>query len=180
MTDLDEPIHVSGYDPAWPEIFEAEARRIETALRQAIQIEHIGSTSVPGLVAKPIIDIMVGVVADPDYKHLLESVRTRIDMLGYEDMGEAGVSGRIYLRRRLGKDSRLAGFNIALVAHGGPTWKSNLALRNYLRTNPDAAREYTEIKRAAVANGATWLLAYSDFKRDCVNRLMDRAVSSGM
>ena len=57
--------------------------------------------------------------------------------LGYEDLGEAGVPGRIYFRRRAE-----TAFNIALVAHGGSIWIANLALRDFLRANPDAAREY--------------------------------------
>jgi GrpB-like predicted nucleotidyltransferase (UPF0157 family) len=112
-TDLDEPIHVSEYDPQWPVLFAAEAQRISVDLPAGVTIEHIGSTAVPGLLAKPIIDIMLG--TEPCQK--IEAVRAALVDLGYEDMGEAGVPGRIYFRRR----SRAA-FNIALVPHGGPLW----------------------------------------------------------
>jgi GrpB-like predicted nucleotidyltransferase (UPF0157 family) len=158
-------------------------RRIAKSLPPGVWFEHIGSTSVPGLLAKPIVDIMIGVEAGS-----VERIRVKVGELVYEDMGEAGVSGRIYLRRRIA-DSKIAGlnaagfpvagFNVALVEYGGAIWKSNLALRDYLRANPDAAREYTEVKRAAVMSGATSLLAYSAYKREYVNRLMDRAVDSG-
>jgi GrpB-like predicted nucleotidyltransferase (UPF0157 family) len=70
-------------------------------------MEHIGSTSVPGLLAKPIIDIMIGTQAH----HNLEAVRKALVDFGYEDIGETGVPGRIYFRRRVG-----AAFNIALVS----------------------------------------------------------------
>ena len=178
MPDLDEPIHLSGYDSTWPDLYAAEVRRIAKALPQGVWFEHIGSTSVPGMLAKPIIDIMIGVEAGS-----VERIRVKVGELVYEDMGEAGLSGRIYLRRRIAASKvagfDLTGFNVALVEYGGAIWKSNLALRDYLRTNPEAAREYTEVKQAAVSSGATSLLAYSAYKRECVNRLMDRAVASG-
>jgi GrpB-like predicted nucleotidyltransferase (UPF0157 family) len=173
LPDLDEPIDLSDYDPTWPDLYAAEVRRIAKALPQGVWFEHIGSTSVPGMLAKPIIDIMIGVKAGS-----VERIRVKVGELVYEDMGEAGLSGRIYLRRRIA-NSKIAGFNAALVEYGGVIWKSNLALRDYLRANPDAAREYTEIKQAAVASGATSLLDYSAYKRECVNRLMDRAVALG-
>ena len=61
VSGLDEPIHLSVYNPRWPAIYAAEARRISSGLPATdIAIEHIGSTAVPGLVAKPIVDVMVG------------------------------------------------------------------------------------------------------------------------
>jgi GrpB-like predicted nucleotidyltransferase (UPF0157 family) len=89
----------------------------------------------------------------------IEAVRAALVDLGYEDMGEAGVPGRIYFRRR----SRAA-FNIALVPHGGPLWVANIAFRDHLRTSPHARREYAETKRRAFDSGIVSLLAYSDYK----------------
>src|SRR5262249_41179015 len=168
LAGLDEPIHLSAYNPQWPGMFAAEALRISSGLRAAdIVIEHIGSTSVPGLVAKPIIDVMVGTEA----RHNIAAVRSALVELGYEDLGEAGVPGRIYFRGRDGQ-----AFNVALVERGGRHWKSNLALRDYLRANPEAAREYAEIKRAALERGICSLLAYSDYKSAFVTKLTDQAV----
>jgi len=169
VTELDEPIHLCPYDPQWPSLFAFEAQRIMAALPANIAIEHIGSTAVPSLLAKPIVDIMLGVKPD----HGLDSVRRTLTALGYEDMGEAGVPGRIYFRRR-----EEAAFNIALVHHGSAIWTANLALREYLRTNAGAVREYIEVKRAAVENGADSLLAYSNYKSDVVGRLIRRALDA--
>lgn len=80
-----------------------------------------------------IIDIMVGIRA----QHDMTAMRAAVAALDYEDMGEAGVPGRIYFRRRAG-----AAFNIALVPLGGHLWTCNLALRDYLRKSPEAARDY--------------------------------------
>ncbi len=67
----------------------------------------------------------------------MTAMRAAVAALDYEDMGEAGVPGRIYFRRRAG-----AAFNIALVPLGGHLWTCNLALRDYLRKSPEAARDY--------------------------------------
>lgn len=159
---LDEPIHLCAYDEQWPTLFVTEARRIAAALPGDVAIEHIGSTSVPGLLAKPIIDLMIGASSD---------LRSALVALGYEDLGEAGVPGRIYLRRRAE-----TAFNIALVERGGSIWIANLALRDFLRANPDAAREYAETKRCACESGARSLLAYSEYKSAAVARLIGRAL----
>jgi len=132
-------------------------------------MEHIGSTSVPGLMAKPIIDIMVGTEAH----HNIEEVRSMLVYLGYEDMGEAGIPGRIYLRKR-----SAPGFNIALVERYGPLWVSNLLFRDYLRKNPEARDEYTRIKLQAVESGISSLLRYSDFKNATLSLLLSRAIAS--
>jgi GrpB-like predicted nucleotidyltransferase (UPF0157 family) len=169
MADVDEPIHFSAYDPQWPTLFRAEAQRISARLPTDIAVEHIGSTSVPGLLAKPIVDIMVGTEAHHD----LAAVRAALVALGYEDLDEAGVSGRIYLRRRAD-----TAFNIALVRRGHSLWVSNLALRDYLRTSSEARREYTDMKRRAVESGIRSLLAYSDFKSAILRRLLGQALES--
>ena len=169
MPELGEPVHLCPYDASWPALFASEARRVSVALPGDVAIEHIGSTSVPGLLAKPIVDIMVGV----EPYHNLDRVREELVAHGYEDMGEAGVPGRLYFRRRA--DTAL---NLAIVARSGPIWVANVAFREYLRTNPDAAREYVETKCSAVKNGATSLLAYSDYKSKLVSRLISGAVDS--
>ena len=167
VSDLDEAIDLSDYDPQWPMLFDAEAQRVRSGLPADVTIEHIGSTAVPGLVAKPIIDIMVG--TGPE--HQIEAVRQALFELSYEDMGEAGVPGRIYFRRRIA-----AAFNIALMARGSSLWTANLALRDHLRMSADARREYSEVKRQAFNNGIRCLLAYSDYKSAVLSRLIVQAL----
>lgn len=168
LTESDEPIHLCAYDPEWPALFECEARRIAAGLPVDVGIEHIGSTSVPGLLAKPVIDLMAGVLGHDD--HVV--ARSALVALGYEDLGEAGVAGRVYFRRRAE-----TAFNVALVQHGGSIWTANLAFRDYLRRNPDAAREYAKVKCSAFESGIRSLLAYSDFKSSVVTRLLGRALA---
>jgi GrpB-like predicted nucleotidyltransferase (UPF0157 family) len=169
MAEIDEPVHLSLYNPEWPVLFAAEAKRIVSVLPTQVLVEHIGSTSVVGLLAKPIIDIMVGIRLQD-----VNSVRRGLRALGYDDLGEAGVPGRLYFRRRVKH-----AFNIHVVRYGGPIWRKNIALREYLREEAEAALVYAEVKRSAIESGATMLLSYSDYKREALGELITRALARG-
>lgn len=167
MSDLDEPIQLVEYDEDWPHLSEREMLRLRSALGAPHPaIEHIGSTAVPGLVAKPIVDLMLGTDTLPP---ALATV-TRLQNLGYCCLGEAGVAGRYYFRLR-----GPVAFNLHVVQHFGEHWKSNIALRDFLRADADARLRYAAAKRAAVASGARTLLAYSDAKADELARLVKEA-----
>lgn len=163
---LDEPVELAVYRADWPELFEAEAAVIRRALEDwAIAIEHIGSTAVVGLDAKPIIDIQIGIPADTDTVRISRALVG----LGYEAMGEAGVPGRLYFRKR-----RPRAYNVHVVQLDGQHWKTNLAVRDYLRANKTAAQEYAAAKRQAL-DGSPTLLEYSrrkaGFMEDLVRRV---------
>lgn len=101
-------------------------------------IEHIGSTSIPGIWAKPIVDIMIGVKSLP----LEKSQICKVIELGYEYLGEAGVSGRIYFRKRFPK-----AYNVHITQFGNLIWNNNILLRDFLRSNKDEAMRYSELKK---------------------------------
>ena len=166
---LDERITVCAADPAWPSWFQLEAARLRSAVPGDLvpDIQHIGSTAVPGLDAKPIVDLMVGIGELGRIADLVE----RLERLGYESLGETGVAGRWALRKRDVAQSS----NIAIVAHDGDWWKLNLAVRDFLRANAEAARNYASAKWHAVSNGADMLLAYSDAKRVVIERIAAEA-----
>ena len=167
MATVDEYIHVADPDSHWPQLFASEQRRLADALGMPqARIEHIGSTAVPGLAAKPIIDIMMGVDTYPPAPLDVDKVSS----LGYECLGEAGVPGRVYFRRRGPHD-----FNLHLVEIDGPIWQNNIRLREYLTASPDARVRYSAAKLQAVQNGATRLLAYSAAKSDIVDELLREA-----
>jgi GrpB-like predicted nucleotidyltransferase (UPF0157 family) len=160
---LDEPVTLAEYDPRWPAAFEAERSRICEALELAPEsIAHIGSTAVPGLLSKPVVDLMLGVPRYPP----IESAVSRLVILGYQDLGEAGVAGRRYLRMR-----ETTSFNVHVVERGGEHWTNNLHLRDYLRRDADARERYAGAKRAALASGDN-LLAYSAAKRPAIVQLI--------
>ena len=166
MKDLDEPVLLVPYDDAWPSRYEQERARIASAfgvIPRSGLIQHIGSTAVPGLISKPVIDIMLGVGKWPAPDPFI----TRMGLIGYENLGEAGIPGRIYLRRR-----DLHSFNAHLVLRGGEHWTNNLALRDLLRSDAGARERYATAKKAALELGRGRLLAYSSAKQSIVSDLL--------
>jgi GrpB-like predicted nucleotidyltransferase (UPF0157 family) len=164
---VDEAIELSSYDSRWPLWFAEDAAELRRALDDRIRgIEHFGSTAVRGMVAKPIIDILVGLATWP----ITVADRQAIENLQYEYLGEAGVPGREYFRRRRDHST-----NVAVVEWRGRLWRDNVAVRDYLRSHPDAASAYARAKEHAWSLGARTLLAYSDAKGAHVASLVEVA-----
>jgi ribonuclease-3 len=156
---IDEPVTLAEPDPAWPALAAEEIARLRGALGEA-RIEHVGSTAVPGLLARPVVDLLLGATALSPAMRIPE----------YEACGEAGVPGRLYFRKRAP-----AAFNLYVVEEGGALWLEALALRDYLRAHPDEAARYAARKREAIASGANTLLRYSDEKSPLLIDLLSRA-----
>ena len=170
MRALDEPIHLEPYQSDWVAAFLSERSRISDCLGVGpAVIEHIGSTAVAGLSAKPIIDIMIGAQSVPPPETWFEAMVG----LGYESLGEAGVPGRWYFRLRT-----FPSRNVHIVEHGGVHWVHNLAFCDYLRRSPEAAQRYEAAKRAVVLGGATTLVAYSRAKRPIIEELLATALKA--
>jgi GrpB-like predicted nucleotidyltransferase (UPF0157 family) len=133
-------IEVVDYDPRWPETFERLHSRIWAALKDvALSVEHVGSTSVPGLPAKPIIDISI-VVPDRSY---VQTAISRLASLGYVHRGDLGIEGR----EAFANPDGLPAHNLYLCPRDTVALANHLAIRNYLRSHPEAATEYGELKR---------------------------------
>jgi len=166
-TGIDEPVHLEPYNPSWQTSFGAERERLCTLLKILPgDVEHIGSTAVPGLAAKPIIDIQIGVETLNDIEDLLKGLQS----LGYRYLGEAGVPERHYLRRR-----GLQNFNVHVVKKPGRHWNGNLALRDYLIAHPAESQRYQQAKRTGLESGNGMLLAYSTAKSEILSDLISRA-----
>lgn len=132
-------IEIVDYDPAWPAVFAGIRDRVADALAGlARRIEHVGSTAVPGLAAKPIIDLTV-VVDSLDH---LPAVIGRLDPLGYRHEGDLGVMGRQAFATPAGAPAH----HLYVCAADDQNLLEVLAFRDYLRTHPDTARAYAELK----------------------------------
>jgi GrpB-like predicted nucleotidyltransferase (UPF0157 family) len=165
VTEVDEPITLEPYDPTWPVQFAREAARLRNGLEETVRsIEHIGSTAVAGLAGKPIVDVMIGV---DDLSTTNEPAR-QLAVLGYEDCG--GAEGRRYFRKR-GDGQH---FNVQVMEYGSPEWRANILFRDYLRSDDDAVRRYSDAKQAAV-NAAPTLLPYSALKARIIEELLREA-----
>jgi GrpB-like predicted nucleotidyltransferase (UPF0157 family) len=165
--NIDEPITIEPYTPAWVTHFASERAVLCRALSiKPSRVEHIGSTSVVGMQAKPIVDMMLGLDSFPP----LPIVSDRLHSLGYEALGEAGVRGRFYFRKRLPN-----AFNVQAVSFDSRLWKNNLLLRDFLMTHPVEARRYADEKYRAYHAGHKTLLAYSAAKTSTMAELLAAA-----
>jgi len=165
VLDDDEPIQLVDYDPTWHELGRELVQQVSDRLHELpVDVAHIGSTAVPGLVAKPIIDLQIGCTPRD-----LDEVLTRTQQLGFEHLGHPGGPGREYLRRRTDQPA-----NIAVVELHGRLWADNIMFRDYLRTHPAAVARYAHAKLSA-AKEADALREYSALKSDTVSQIMSQA-----
>jgi GrpB-like predicted nucleotidyltransferase (UPF0157 family) len=131
---------VVDYDPAWPARFESLRLGVEAAVRGiAVSIEHVGSTSVPGLAAKPVIDMTVVVASPDDVPAAIE----RLASIGYRHRGDLGIAGR----EAFHAPADLPDHRLYVCAQGSLALANHLALRDWLRRHQDDARAYCALKR---------------------------------
>jgi GrpB-like predicted nucleotidyltransferase (UPF0157 family) len=150
-------VEVVDYDSRWPGRFLAEAERIRRVLGEVVlAVHHVGSTSVPGLVAKPVIDVFLQVSS----LDALDAQAGALEGLGYEGLGEFGLAGRRYFRK--GGDQRT--HHIHAYAADNPEPLRHLHFRDYLRAHPEFAAEYGRLKRRCAATHGQDPQAYSDAK----------------
>ncbi|MBB4846247.1 GrpB-like predicted nucleotidyltransferase (UPF0157 family) [Paucibacter oligotrophus] len=159
------PITLLAHKPEWPQAFAAEAARLSGLMAdEMLALHHIGSTAIPGISAKPIIDMLM-VVRDVDA--LDRRAQALLDQ-GYEAMGEYGIAGRRYFRKSDGAGRR--SHHLHCFAAGSAEVGRHLAFRDYLRSHPDEAQAYGLLKQAlaqrfADDEGARYVEGKTDFIR---------------
>ena len=165
------PVEIVPYDAGWPRRFEATAADLRRALGPTLlAVHHIGSTAVPGLAAKPIIDLLP-VVADLD---AVDRVEPALERLGFRSRGEYGLAGRRYLVRDV--DGRRVD-HVHVYATGDPAITRHLAVRDYLRAHPSEADAYGALKAAVAAEHARDSRRYAETKGPFVEALERRALT---
>lgn len=160
------------YDPLWPEAFEEEKARLAKALGPVAKgIEHYGSTAVPGLCAKPILDILVGISPLSEW----ERCKPALEALGYDYAEGAGVPGHYIFGR--GRDRTERTHLVHVVEYQGESWRGSLAFRDALRRDASLRESYArEKERAAAAapgSRAAYNLQKSSFIAESIQRLLD-------
>jgi len=161
------------YDPAWPTRFEEEREALGRVLAPwlAGPIEHIGSTAIPGLAAKPVIDIMAGV-------ETLEGSRDAIDAAA--TLGYCYFPYQASVRHWMCKPSdAFRTHHLHLVPVGSPQWMRPIAFRNYLRTHDDVAADYEQLKRGLAQKFRFDREAYTEAKRVFIDAITQEAIASG-
>ena len=157
------------HDLRWAEMAAAESARLKTALGDVVlTVHHIGSTAIPGIAAKPTVDLMP-VVSD---LKVLEARRGDVEALGYLWRGEFGIPGRRYCV--LERDGQRV-FHVHFFAEDHPNIEAQLRFRDYLRAHRDEALAYEAIKREAAAAHAEDSLAYNEHKAGWIRACIERA-----
>lgn len=168
---MPQHIIVLDYDPIWEKSFQEEAGKIRSILKDnCVAVHHIGSTAVPGLAAKPIIDIM------PVVKNLAEVDRVSAEFkeIGYEYLGEFGIKGRRYLRK--GGDERTHQIHI-FAENDTENIDRHLAFRDYMRTHEREREAYSQLKKALARRFPWDIDGYCDGKEEFVKRIEQAALS---
>jgi len=163
-------IKVVDYNQNWKNEYQKEEHAIKEILQdELVNSFHIGSTSVPNLKAKPIIDILL-VVNDISE---LDAYSTQFESLGYEVMGEFGIKGRRYFRK--GGDNRTHQIH-AFQYDNIKEIERHLSFRDYLRQSPEISKEYGELKSKLANKYPTDIEGYGDGKDDFVKKIEKEAL----
>jgi GrpB-like predicted nucleotidyltransferase (UPF0157 family) len=163
-------VEVVPHTPQWRDAFEAEAKRVAAALGEnVVAIHHMGSTAIPNIYAKPVVDLLVEVrdIAEVDGRS------SAMESLGYEVMGEYGIPGRRYFR----KDNRegIRTHHIHAFEAGSAEVERHLAFRDYLIAHPGEAHRYSELKRKLAEEHPQNIDAYMDGKDGFIKEMDRRA-----
>lgn len=162
-------VRLEPWSAFWVRSFEDEARRLKRVFAGPdVRVEHIGSTAVPGLPAKPIIDVLVGV-------HALTEAESRIEAMeeiGYEYVPayESEIPERRYFRK---PRTRPRSHHVHCVVRGGPLWSRHLAFRDHLRTHPETASAYGTLKQELAARHGADRAAYLAGKEPFIRQVLE-------
>jgi GrpB-like predicted nucleotidyltransferase (UPF0157 family) len=171
-------IELVPYNPQWPADYLDLSRNLKIRLwREIIGIEHFGSTSVPGLAAKPILDIMLII---PDTENAFRNIKTALGKIGYSHEGDLGITGREAFKNR----DKYVPYDMS-----GREWPEHylygcrnhasvlvdfLAFREYLRKHPKDVEEYSRVKMQAAELYPLDINGYMVYKKECVENILQK------
>ena len=163
MMVLDEKIHIENHNCDWKNDFMNEVQKLkDTPTLSMLYYEHIGSTSIPDIKAKPIIDIIVGVKQYPPNESIIRSLEEN----GYVYMREMSVPNRLYFIKR-----GIKNYNIHIIAYRGTVWNDDLLFRDYLLNHSADAQRYSCLKERILNSGVETLLEYSKRKEKFIEEI---------
>jgi GrpB-like predicted nucleotidyltransferase (UPF0157 family) len=158
-------------DPAWQEEFQQESQQLAWVMGENIvAIHHIGSTAIPSIYAKPVIDFLIEVksIAKTDEQN------GAMTTIGYEALGEFGLPGRRYFRKNRSPEIRT--HNVHTYEVGSPEITRHLAFRDYMIAHPDDAQQYSELKRQLAKQYPHDIEGYMDGKDEFVKMMEKKAL----
>lgn len=167
-----DPVVIVPYDAQWPKHFESERSRLQPILQGLnFRIEHMGSTAVPGLGAKPIIDMMLGV----DKRSQIEKRIPAFEKIGYLYIPEFTtiVPETTFFYRR--DTTQTAAYHLHTVELSSNFWRDHLLFRDYLRTHPDVAEQYHQLKCKSAEQFRDDRSAYTESKSEFIATVLAEA-----
>ncbi|MBW7474733.1 GrpB family protein [Paenibacillus oenotherae] len=166
---METSVVIAEYNPEWPLRFQREERILREVLGgRTIAIEHIGSTSVEGLGAKPTIDIMVGVEELTEVDEWVEPLRR----IGYEHVVHREFPSRRFFRKgqwRAGTD------HLHIYKYRGLEWNNNILFRDYLIKHPEVRRQYDQLKKELAEKHRNDRAAYTNAKHPFITDIIEKA-----
>jgi GrpB-like predicted nucleotidyltransferase (UPF0157 family) len=167
-----EEVLIVDYNQRWPALYEEEKASILALIGEyVVDIHHVGSTSIPGLGAKPIIDIMIGVRDLAFVEHCVLSLQS----LGYAYLGEYGIPGRHYFRKPAGGGIQDRTHHIHMMRTDHSQWRRHLLFRDFLRSHPEDAKRYDLLKRELAARFGADRDGYTDAKTEFIEGILAKA-----
>jgi GrpB-like predicted nucleotidyltransferase (UPF0157 family) len=161
-------IEVVPHDPGWADAFQSESCHVAAALgTSAAAIHHIGSTAIPGIFAKPVIDILVEATSI----NAIDECGSAMESLGYEVMGEFGIPGRRYFRKD--DQNGVRTHQVHVFGSGSPHLARHTAFRDFMIAHPEEALAYSDLKRRLAIEHPFDAEGYMDGK-DPFIRAIDR------
>ncbi len=174
------PVRIVDYDPNWPVVFSRLAAVIKHQLGQAVQsIEHVGSTSVPGLPAKPIIDLDVVIAEEAE----LPQVCALLAELGYQHQGNQGIEGREAFKREdetvpwTEPRAEWMTHHLYVCPANSRELARHLAFRDYLRSHPDARAAYGELKQQLAEQYTYDRDGYTEAKTEFISKILQSVLN---
>ena len=162
-------VRLARYTPQWSELYEQEEQALREAIGQLVlDIQHVGSTAIPGIVAKPILDIAIAV---PSFEEAVVCIEP-MHGLGYEYRGENGIPRRHYFTKGEPRTH-----HVHMLEQENIEWKRLILFRDALRGDPALAKEYGRLKEALEEKFTSNRVAYTDGKAAFVERVVERALS---
>ncbi len=170
---MDE-VEIVDYDPRWPALFDEEAKRLRAILDPAliVGLEHFGSTAVPGLSAKPIIDILIAVRSLADAQVIFVDALRKLDYVYWADNPK---KDRMFFVKGMPPFGSRRSHHVHATEVDGEMWQ-RLAFRDYLRAHPEEAQTYERLKRRLAAEYRADRDAYTDAKSAYIENVMRKAM----
>lgn len=157
-------VHLSDYNSLWADLYREEETRITDAVRRLfIDIQHIGSTAIPGIKAKPILDMLAGVAQ-------LENAllcRASLESIGYDYLARAGIANDYVFGKGIPRTHYLH-----VVEYGGAKWIDHLCFRDRLRNDPELAQAYERLKEELSGRFSDSHAKYHDAKSKFINEVV--------